>query len=154
MRGSTMPGAEHRYPGDGPKEVDMADEARLIAACGLDCTDCDIRRAATDPQMQRKFVAWFKEKRNLDVNPETIRCSWCKGDRASHWSADCWILNCCVDRKHLEHCSDCQEFPCPRLEEWSKKSERYGQALARLVQMREARGLGREGCGDRMARPS
>jgi len=118
----------------------MPESERLIAACGLDCTDCDMRQAATNPETQRKFAIWFKENRSLDVKPETIRCSWCKGDRSDHWSPDCWILKCCVDEKGLAHCSQCEVFPCPRLMEWSRKNDRYGQALARLSSMRTALG--------------
>jgi hypothetical protein len=54
-----------------------------------------------------------------------------------HWSADCWILQCCVDKKGLEFCSDCDEFPCEKLVEWSKGCEGYGKALERLKEMRK-----------------
>lgn len=118
----------------------MPEHERLIAACGLDCTDCDMRQAATNPELQRKIVTWFKEKRDRDVKPEAIRCTWCKGDRFAHWSPDCWILRCCVDERGHAYCSACVEFPCPRLVEWSKRNERYGQALARLREMRPAGG--------------
>ncbi len=37
----------------------MPEKERLIAACGLDCTDCDMRQAATNPETQRKFAIWF-----------------------------------------------------------------------------------------------
>lgn len=47
----------------------MPENGRLIAACGLDCTDCDMRQAATNPELQRKFVIWFKEKRGRAVVP-------------------------------------------------------------------------------------
>ncbi len=116
----------------------MTNEEQLIAACGIDCTDCDIRRAATDPELRRTIIAWFKEKRSLDVDPEAIRCTWCRGDRSGHWSPDCWILRCCVDEKRLAHCSQCADFPCPRLVEWSQQNEGYGRAFARLQAMRSA----------------
>ncbi|MEW6217241.1 MAG: DUF3795 domain-containing protein [Candidatus Bipolaricaulota bacterium] len=118
----------------------MPDEGRLISACGIDCTDCDIRRAPADLELQSTISQWFKEKRNLDVKPEAIRCSWCRGDRADHWSADCWILHCCVDEKGLAHCSQCADFPCSRLIEWAKQDKGYGRAFARLQAMRSASG--------------
>ncbi len=116
----------------------MANEEQLIAACGIDCTNCDIRRAATDPELRRTIIAWFKAKRSLDVDPEAIRCTWCRGDRSGHWSPDCWILRCCVDEKRLAHCSQCADFPCGRLVEWSQQNEGYGRAFARLQAMRSA----------------
>jgi hypothetical protein len=116
---------------------------RLIAACGLDCTDCDMRQATTNPELQRTIARWFKEKRNRDVKPEEIHCTWCKGDRSGHWSADCWILKCCVDGKGLHYCSECPQFPCPPLGEWSRQNDRYGRAYARLLAMRSACGSDR-----------
>jgi len=114
----------------------MAHEERLIAACGIDCTGCDIRRAVADPELRRRIIAWFKEERGRDVNPEAIRCTWCRGDRDGHWSADCWILHCCVDEKGLAHCFQCAEFPCARLVKWSKQNEGYGRAFACLEALR------------------
>ncbi|MFN2164839.1 MAG: DUF3795 domain-containing protein, partial [Anaerolineae bacterium] len=60
----------------------------------------------------------------------------CHGDRAAHWSADCWILRCCVDERGLESCAECVEFPCARLLEWAHGDAQYEQALARLQAMR------------------
>jgi hypothetical protein len=114
-----------------------ADE-RMIAVCGLDCTDCDMREATTNPQLQRRHADWFRQELGQDVKPEDIHCAGCKGDRSMHWSADCWILQCCVDSRGLEFCSECDEFPCPRLEEWAKGSMRYGRALDRLRAMKNA----------------
>jgi len=58
-----------------------------------------------------------------------------KGDRARHWSADCWILQCCIDKKGLEFCNQCHDFPCSGLEEWAKGDKRYEKALRRLKAM-------------------
>ncbi len=109
----------------------------MIAVCGLDCLNCDMREATSNPGLQQKIAAWFKKELNKDINPDDIHCMGCKGDRNVHWSADCWILRCCVDKKGLEFCYQCVEFPCDRLEEWAKGSTRYGQALKKLKQMKE-----------------
>jgi len=55
-----------------------------------------------------------------------------------HWSADCWILKCCVDDKGLQFCYQCDGFPCERLSGRANESKRYDQALYRLHRMREA----------------
>jgi hypothetical protein len=115
-----------------------ADE-RMIAVCGLDCTDCDMREATTNPELQRQHAEWFKRERGIDVEPEDIRCMGCKGDREMHRSPDCWILLCCVDRRGLDFCSECDEFPCSRLEEWAQGRGRYGAALDRLRTMTHTR---------------
>jgi hypothetical protein len=113
----------------------MKDDAKLLAACGIDCTTCDIRLAPGDPGMRQRIVDWLRESLHREVAPDQIRCSWCKGDRTAHWSTDCWILHCCVDERRFEFCSECGDFPCPRLVEWSKQDEGYGRALKRLEGM-------------------
>lgn len=109
----------------------------MIAVCGLDCGVCDIRQAAGDPGLARGIVDWFRESRGEEVAIEQIRCAGCRGDRAQHWSADCWILECCVDQKGLAFCCECGDFPCGRLTEWAAGSERYGAALERLRETAE-----------------
>jgi len=109
----------------------------LIACCGLDCSECDMRKAAKDPEMQRDFARWFKEKLGKDVDPADIGCTWCRGDREGHWSPDCWILECCVGTHGRENCSTCPEFPCDRLRDWAAQNERYTAALERLRRLRQ-----------------
>lgn len=117
----------------------------MIAACGLDCGKCDIRLVPSDAIAAARIVSWFKEMGWLEEGegvPEIIErsmyCKGCHGDRAVHWSADCWILKCCVDEKGLKYCFECDAFPCGRLEEWSKGNESYTAALNRLREMGEA----------------
>ena len=115
----------------------MDKEAQMIAVCGLECHKCDILQATNDPKIAQEIADWFKKERNEDVKPADIRCMGCKGDRTKHWSPDCWIVQCCVDKKGLEFCYQCDEFPCEKLVEWSKGCEGYGKALERLKEMRK-----------------
>ncbi len=116
---------------------------RLVAACGLDCTECDIRRVPFDDAVAQRAVAWFHDMGWLDetegvaeILERNMYCQGCHGDRSVHWSADCWILQCCVDDKESWHCSECGDFPCVRLEERADQNEGYGAALAHLRRMR------------------
>ena len=113
----------------------MSNDSEMIAVCGLECHKCDILKATDDKKIAQQTVDWFKTELNQEVKLEEVRCLGCREDRAGHWSADCWILQCCVDQKGLEYCHQCGEFPCRRLSEWSKTSKRYGQALDRLRRM-------------------
>ena len=63
-------------------------------------------------------------------------CTGCLGDRATHWSSDCWILACCVDQRGRSNCSECELFACDRLVDWARQNERYIAALARLRELR------------------
>lgn len=114
----------------------MEEKNEIIGVCGLICTGCDILEASTNPEIAQKIADWFKKERNTDVKLEDICCLGCKGDRTKHWSADCWILQCCVDKKGLEFCSECEDFPCDKLVEWAKEDKRYEEALNRLKEMK------------------
>lgn len=106
-----------------------------MGACGLICDECHIFRATGDPEIAQRIADWFKQERDTKVNPEEVRCSGCKGDRTKHWSPDCWILNCCVDKNGLESCNQCDDFPCGKLNEWAESDEKYGEALNRLKEI-------------------
>jgi hypothetical protein len=115
----------------------MKQENQMMATCGIICSKCDIFQATTNPKIAQSIVDWFKKERNEDVKLEAIHCSGCKEDRAKHWSADCWILQCCVDKKGLEFCSECDAFPCEKLVQWSKSDTGYDKALNRLKEMKK-----------------
>lgn len=115
----------------------MKQKNQMIAVCGLDCNGCGIFQATNDPQRAQKIVDWFKKERNEEVRIEDVRCFGCRGDRTKHWSPDCWILQCCVDKKGLEFCYECADFPCDKLSQWAKTSKGYEEALNRLKEMKE-----------------
>ncbi|MBS3782219.1 MAG: DUF3795 domain-containing protein [Candidatus Thermoplasmatota archaeon] len=110
-----------------------------IGACGLLCHDCSIYMAHTDKNQAKKVRDWFLKEGFLTENKSIDEfmadgpyCLGCHGDKETHWSPDCWILRCCVDGKGLNNCSECSEFPCKGLEEWSTKDESYDKALKRM----------------------
>ena len=127
-------------------------ETAMMAACGLDCYACEIRRAPTDTRAAQVVTDWFKKEGWLapdegmaEVLERKMTCRGCLGDRAAHWSADCWILACCVDERRLTDCSQCPEFPCRRLEAWATQNAGYGAALERLrgIRLRSVEEAGR-----------
>jgi len=118
-------------------------EERWIAACGLDCEACEIRRVPFDAEAAQAVVAWFRKMGWLqddqgltEILTRRMYCQGCHGARGLHWSPDCWILHCCVDDKGLVTCSECATFPCDRLQEWSTGNDGYAKALQRLEQLK------------------
>ena len=122
-------------------------KSTMMAVCGLDCETCEIRLAPADPAAAQAVVDWFRREGWLSDDegmPEVIEremyCTGCLGDRDTHWSADCWILACCVDRRGLGNCSECEDFACDRLVQWARQNAGYGAALARLRELHAAAG--------------
>ncbi|MFN2299399.1 MAG: DUF3795 domain-containing protein [Anaerolineales bacterium] len=123
----------------------MTNDERIIAVCGMDCTACPIRTADIKKESAESLIGWWKGEGWVkegegveDLMKRGPYCRGCRGDRKVHWSADCWILACAVDQKGLAHCSECAEFPCAKLTEWSKAEEMNAKAFDRLVQIKSA----------------
>jgi hypothetical protein len=112
----------------------------MMAVCGLDCGTCEIRLAPTDPEAAEVVVAWFREMGWLDehegiaeIIERGMYCKGCREDRSLHWSPDCPLLTCCVDEKHLEHCAQCAEFVCEKLEAFANDGQAHHRdAVERL----------------------
>jgi hypothetical protein len=110
-----------------------------FAACGLDCGSCEIRLAPADEAAAQVVVEWFRSQGWLgeaegmaQAIHRKMYCTGCLGSRETHWSADCWILHCCVDERGHSNCTQCELFPCPLLVTWAGQNESYAAALARL----------------------
>lgn len=113
-----------------------------MAACGLDCEACEIRLAPGDAAAARVVVDWFKRQGWLaedegmaQVMERKMYCTGCLSEREVHWSADCWILECCLDQRGHRSCAQCEAFPCPRLVAWAGQNHGYAAALARLREL-------------------
>jgi len=118
----------------------------MLAACGLNCETCEIRLAPFNQNAATAVLKWFKSQGWLAENagmPEVLErkmyCTGCLGSRETHWSADCWILACCVDQRSRNNCSECPDFPCDRLIEWSEQDMIYKEALANLRKLNQSR---------------
>ena len=121
----------------------------MMAACGLDCEECSLRRLPFDQEAARVSLDWFRQQGWLQEGEglaqaleRKLYCQGCHGDRDIHWSPDCWILQCAVDQRGLKHCHRCVDFPCQRLVEWAVQNDGYAQALARLKQLKAEQSKG------------
>ena len=118
---------------------------KKMAACGMNCNTCPIPQIHADLETANKWVGQFREWKVIKENEgaEEIMtrgpyCISCHSDRSLHWSADCWILKCCVDDKGLENCSQCGEFPCEKLLEWGQTNPGYDEVLDNLKKLKES----------------
>jgi len=116
----------------------------MMAVCGLDCGGCGIRKLPFDAGAAEGVVQWYRSMGWLEEHEgvaealeRKMYCHGFHGNRVIHWSANCWILQCCVDDKGLTFCYECANFPCEKLVDWAAQNESYTQALQRLQQLKE-----------------
>ena len=107
----------------------------IIAACGLVCNECGIYKATSDPEVAEGVAKWFRENQGVEMKAADVNCEGCRGNREKHWSADCWILKCCVDDHGLENCSQCEEFPCEKTNFDPDLKQRWIQMNTRMKEI-------------------
>jgi hypothetical protein len=94
-------------------------EKWIISACGLNCAKCEIYQAHHGKKkLLNEIIEWFGRERNETIKPEQIRCEGCRGPLDHHWSPDCRMMLCTSERG-LEHCFQCEDFPCQKVNEFS-----------------------------------
>jgi hypothetical protein len=86
---------------------------KLIGCCGINCAECDARKAtiANDDNL-RKITAekWSREFNAPGITWEMINCTGCRqeGPKFSH-CLECGIRNCAI-AKGFNTCGDCPEL--------------------------------------------
>jgi len=103
------------------KETGQKEEKKMIAKCGLVCSECpayiatrnndDIMREET----AKKWSAMFKS----DIKPSDINCDGCQSEsqRLFSYCQTCEIRKCARE-KNLATCADCPEYSCAKLDQF------------------------------------
>jgi hypothetical protein len=89
--------------------MQQTDPYDLVAPCGTHCADCELFRARDDAKVKEYLI-----KRGIPA--EKIPCAGCRAI-AGHCPvipAVCATYTCAVERG-VRFCSECRDFPCPRL---------------------------------------
>jgi len=91
---------------------------RMVAYCGLVCTDCYAyvaKRTSDDGLRAIAAEAWSRPDR--PVSPEDANCDGCKSETGElfKYCASCGVLACASERG-VETCAHCDEFGCETLE--------------------------------------
>lgn len=109
----------------------------MMAPCGIDCSQCDIYKAANDPEFAQKLAAQWRETWMPKAQADWFKCHGCVADHSLCWSEDCRIYKCCVENRKLDSCSHCDDFPCEELEKWAAEYPNHQHAFEELKRMRE-----------------
>ena len=109
-----------------------------ISVCGLNCARCDVRLAGLgDEKLRDEIQGGFREELDMIVEAEKIRCGGCRGPPEIHWSPDCEMTSCADEKRH-RYCFECTEFPCEKLERFSRDGvAHHERTVDNLKRMRE-----------------
>jgi len=93
---------------------------RMIAYCGLVCTDCPayVATQADDREALERVAAQWREDYNAPtITAASVVCDGCLGEsgrKCSH-CAECKIRACGVERG-VANCAHCADYACEKLE--------------------------------------
>ncbi len=117
--------------GDEVKKEEKKEEKKMIAKCGLVCTECPayIATQKDDDALRAETAKKWSEMFKADIKAENINCDGCQseGPRLFHHCNECEFRKCAREKK-VSTCAACPEYACEKLE-------------AFLVQVPEARAV-------------
>lgn len=90
--------------------------------CGHDCSRCLTYLATVnnDEELRVKSQRFYKDKFNLDIPLEKLRCLGGRSEGVFYMCNGCpWMK--CAKEKGLSACSECVEYPCKPLAEYQEK---------------------------------
>lgn len=91
----------------------------LIAACGLDCSQCEAYKItqANDTAAMEKLVAqWRVEYSSPDMTIQSVICDGCMvGERHGGYCGECPVRKCAVEHDVI-NCAYCADYGCETLQ--------------------------------------
>jgi len=95
----------------------------LIAACGLDCAQCESYQATQSNdllKLEAIVEKWSKEYNARGLTVENIQCDGCMqtGRKIGHCT-ECQIRLCAIERG-LSNCAVCPDYGCEKLQAFWK----------------------------------
>lgn len=102
---------------DNDSEILNSAKKDLVSACGLYCGACGIYLATQENDCD-KILQYAVV---LNQNYEATLCFGCSSKRKSlHCSESCIFVEC-KQRKGVNYCIDCKDFPCQAMNEFKSK---------------------------------
>lgn len=89
----------------------------LIAACGLDCSQCEAYLATqADDEAAKQTVLEKWSQLYGPMSIDNITCDGCMVLNARHggYCADCPVRACSLERS-LPNCAVCSDYPCDKI---------------------------------------
>ena len=127
------------------EEEENRDMVKMIAYCGLICSDCPTYLAtqSDDDEARAKTAELYSKKFGFRILPKDINCAGCLSDggRLIGYCNACHIRKCCRE-KNLANCSVCNRRPCDHLNRFHASSPEAKENISELMkQQYDVKGL-------------
>ena len=118
--------------------MENKEKLQLVSPCGYCCLSCP----AYEKSVCTDEVAIQKEatRANLPVDKFQNVCGGCRPKRGRpHRDNLCQTYDCCVNRKGLDFCYQCEDFPCLKLAPISERAEvrRHNTKIYNLLMLKK-----------------
>ncbi len=104
-----------------------------ITLCGDNCIWCPRYNAHSEAELRKVAELWHRVGwRDTVVSNDEIVCEGC----SSHKTCTYGLVDC--TRTHgVEKCNQCEAFPCDKIEEMLKRSEKYQEKCKEVCSQEE-----------------
>jgi hypothetical protein len=107
-------------------------DERMVAYCGIVCTDCDAHKAtqAEDMDALEKAAKKTAEEFGVELTAADMMCDGCLSTtgRQIGYCHECAIRLCAVP-KGVETCAHCDDYACDKVEAFSKPGTPHRKTL-------------------------
>jgi hypothetical protein len=111
--------------GEGAVQTTAPEGEKMIACCGLVCSDCPtfIATQKNDDRMREETAKKWSEMFHSDIKPADINCDGCTSNSTKlfNYCGQCDIRKCARERG-AKSCAYCTEYPCEKLTAFLKNA--------------------------------
>jgi hypothetical protein len=118
----------------------MMDYRKMTAPCGISCFECMAYKAKSNETIKKSI------SKRLGLDYEKSYCEGCRNRQGIGFLSEknnifpgekCLLMNekgecfiyLCVENKHIHNCSECDDFPCDRLQPLADRADRIPHNL-------------------------
>ena len=99
---------------------------RMIAYCGIVCTECPafIATQKDDDDLRKQTAEFWSQQFNVDLKPDIINCKegcLSDGDDIFGHCQVCEIRSCAKEKK-VDNCAHCDEYACEKLSDFHERA--------------------------------
>ncbi len=108
-------------------------EKQTAAVCGLLCLSCGLYQATREKNSEQlKLIAG-----RLQLPVDQVQSNGCRSTVLSGHCQNCQIREC-SEKKGIEFCSACPDYPCAHLKEFQAKMPHRAELFQSLERIKEA----------------